>query len=563
MTPSDGQLLTWDSVTSKWNAEDAPISLPDQTTHSGKYLTTNGTSASWDALATVANSGAYSDLSGTPTNVSTFTNDSGYLTGNQTITLSGDVSGSGTTSLVVTVADDSHNHIISNVDGLQVALDAKQAAATALTTSTTFSGDVSGTYNAIVVADDSHNHVISNVDGLQTALDGKSSTSHNHTLDGLSNTTITSNTAGEVLKWNGTAWVNNTLAEAGIQPAGSYLTGNQTITLSGDATGSGTTSIAVTVANDSHTHDTRYYTETEVGNFFSGASAITGYNKSNWDTAYGWGNHASAGYQAAATALTTSTSFGGDVSGAYNAIVVANDSHTHDTRYYTESEIDSMLASIGGGLEGAYASVFTASGTWNKPTGVNVVGIQVIGGGGAGGENNSNSIQGGGGGAGGAWAFYAAANLSNSYTVTVGAGGQNTSASGGASSFGNIVVGNGGGGGPNNPNGGGTGGSGGNGAVNQNTGLLASGTGTGGQGAAFQNYGNIANGCGGSGGETAHQYGNRGGIGPFFTAEYPQTLGWAGSRTNLPQHATTWGSGGYGRYSKDGGPGAVVVISYK
>jgi hypothetical protein len=51
----------------------------------------------------------------------------GYLTGNQTITLSGDVSGSGTTSINVTVADDSHNHIISNVDGLQSALDAKLA----------------------------------------------------------------------------------------------------------------------------------------------------------------------------------------------------------------------------------------------------------------------------------------------------------------------------------------------------------------------------------------------------------------------------------------------------
>ena len=48
-----------------------------------------------------------------------------YLTGNQTITLSGDVSGSGTTSIEVTIADDSHNHIISNIDGLQTALDAK------------------------------------------------------------------------------------------------------------------------------------------------------------------------------------------------------------------------------------------------------------------------------------------------------------------------------------------------------------------------------------------------------------------------------------------------------
>ena len=38
-----------------------------------------------------------------------------------------------------------------------------------------------------------------------------------HTLDSHSNVSITSNTDGELLKWNGTNWVNNTLAEAGIQ----------------------------------------------------------------------------------------------------------------------------------------------------------------------------------------------------------------------------------------------------------------------------------------------------------------------------------------------------------
>ena len=74
----------------------------------------------------------------------------------------------------------------------------------------------------------SHTHAIADVTGLQTALDGK-------------------------------------------QAAGSY-------------------------AAASHTHDDRYYTETEVGNFFSGTTAITGYNKSNWDTAFGWGNHASQSY---------------------------------------------------------------------------------------------------------------------------------------------------------------------------------------------------------------------------------------------------------------------------
>jgi len=66
---------------------------------------------------------------------------------------------------------------INTVDGSDSGLDADlldgQEGSYYLNTATTFGGDVSGTYNAIVVADDSHNHVISNVDGLQTALDAK------------------------------------------------------------------------------------------------------------------------------------------------------------------------------------------------------------------------------------------------------------------------------------------------------------------------------------------------------------------------------------------------------
>ena len=52
-------------------------------------------------------------------------------TADPTLTLSGDASGSatftnlGNATLTVTVADDSHNHVISNVDGLQTALNAK------------------------------------------------------------------------------------------------------------------------------------------------------------------------------------------------------------------------------------------------------------------------------------------------------------------------------------------------------------------------------------------------------------------------------------------------------
>jgi hypothetical protein len=46
---------------------------------------------------------------------------------------------------------------------------------------------------------------------------------------------------------------------------------------------------------------TSYYTKTEVNNFYSGATAITGYNKANWDTVFSWGNHASQGYLKSAT----------------------------------------------------------------------------------------------------------------------------------------------------------------------------------------------------------------------------------------------------------------------
>ena len=52
MTPTDGQLLTWDNANSRWDAADAPVSLPSQTGNSGKYLTTDGSIASWATIVT-------------------------------------------------------------------------------------------------------------------------------------------------------------------------------------------------------------------------------------------------------------------------------------------------------------------------------------------------------------------------------------------------------------------------------------------------------------------------------------------------------------------------------
>jgi len=85
----------------------------------------SGSNSQWTNDAGYITASSTDTLTNKSGNISQWTNDSAYLTSNQTITLSGDASGSGTTAITVTVADDSHNHIISNVDGLQTALDGK------------------------------------------------------------------------------------------------------------------------------------------------------------------------------------------------------------------------------------------------------------------------------------------------------------------------------------------------------------------------------------------------------------------------------------------------------
>ena len=77
---------------------------------------------------------------------------------------------------VITVNDDSHNHIISNVDGLQSALDAK--AASSHSHNDTYYTETEVDTLLSSKANSSHTHTIANVTNLQSALDGKAATSH-------------------------------------------------------------------------------------------------------------------------------------------------------------------------------------------------------------------------------------------------------------------------------------------------------------------------------------------------------------------------------------------------
>ena len=154
-TISDSRLpssISADTTGTANNATNVDV-LADNTTDAEHYVTfVDGASGSQRPTSDTA-------LTFNPfSNTLTSTNFSGALSGNastatsaaalttaRTIELTGDVTGStsfdgsGNVSITAVIIDDSHSHVISNVDGLQSALDGKQA---------------SGTYNTIIGSDD-------------------------------------------------------------------------------------------------------------------------------------------------------------------------------------------------------------------------------------------------------------------------------------------------------------------------------------------------------------------------------------------------------------------------
>lgn len=359
ITANAGDYLHWDMALDQWFKVDATDSVLSVNSKAGAVVLTksdvglslvpnvDATNASNISTGTISDArlpaSITSDITGNAATATTATS-AAKLTTARAITLTGDVTGTTTfdgsadVSLIATVADDSHNHIIANVDGLQTALDTKlpsasytaadvltklktvdgtasgldadlldgkdgafyldasninagtigdaylpatissditgnAATATKLATARniTLTGDVTGTATfdgtldasiAVTVADDSHNHVITNVDGLQVALDSKLNAASYTAADVLAKLqTVDGTLSGvdaDLLDGQHGAyyldWANVTNKPDPVV----------TVTLTGDVTGSasatltdlasGTVSVTSTVVDNSHNH---------------------------------------------------------------------------------------------------------------------------------------------------------------------------------------------------------------------------------------------------------------------------------------------------------------------
>jgi hypothetical protein len=185
----------------------------------------------------------------------------GFITGNQTITLSGDVSVSGTTAITTTVADDSHAHTGSTISGVDVSSDTNLAGDSeivltgdSLSIASSIARDAE-LHSAVTVSGARDYFTLSGQDLVRGVVDVSDDTNFTVSATGLN---LTADALALTSGYNvpRTASTTNwqTAFGWGNHATAGYITGNQTITLSGDVTGSGSTAITAAVGDDSHAH---------------------------------------------------------------------------------------------------------------------------------------------------------------------------------------------------------------------------------------------------------------------------------------------------------------------
>lgn len=340
----------------------------------------------------------------------------------------------------------SHTHAISDVTGLQTALDGKAAAshthgvtdltatgtksastflrgdnvwATPPDTNTTYSvlsqadvessidttsGLVTGqrlsqavlahapvkTTDLATKADVGHSHVIADTTGLQSALDGKAASTHTHGVGDLTatgtKTTTTflrgDNTWAVPPDTNTTYSVLTQLdAENAADTTAGLVTG-QRLSQAVLAHAPVKAADLATKADLSHVHD--------AGDITSGTFAIARIPTGTTSTTVALGNHTHSGYALTSHTHTASqiTNFEETVRDAMGTALVAGTnialavddvadtitinasvgSHTHDDRYYTETEVDTALAGKANTSHTHAVSDMTATGTRSSAT---------------------------------------------------------------------------------------------------------------------------------------------------------------------------------------------------
>lgn len=305
----------------------------------------------------------------------------------------GDVSIS---SGVITVNDDSHNHTIANIDNLQSSLDAKQATITGgastivssnLTASRALVSDGSGKVAVSAVTGTELGYLDGVTSNVQTQLDGKAASSHGNHVPA----TQTANNA-KFLR-NDNTWQTVTPANIGAATSGhthislsgwsdtrsvdtvpndyngkltvSGLKSNSTIGLSGggiysgvvgfrswnDSSGGNSQEIAFAANGNLYR---RYGSTTEWGDWLQfidsgniGSQSVASATKATQDAS---GNVITSTYETKANAsskLTEAKTYTDTVASGK-----ANSSHTHDDRYYTETEINTKVDTLNSAING-------------------------------------------------------------------------------------------------------------------------------------------------------------------------------------------------------------------
>jgi hypothetical protein len=231
-----------------------------------------------DSLATVATTGAYSDLSGTPTNVSTFTNDAGYLTSETShadVVVDGDFTSSGLMKRGASAG--TYSIVTDNSSNWNTAYGWGDHSTAGYLTSYTETDPVfSASEAASITSTDTSN--------WDTAFGwGDHSTQGYLTSYTETDPVFSASEAASITSTDTTNW--DTAFSWGNHASAGYLT-------------SETSHADVVVDGDFTTNGLMKRTA-------AGVYAIVTDNSTNWNTAYGWGDHASAGYLTSYTETDT------------------------------------------------------------------------------------------------------------------------------------------------------------------------------------------------------------------------------------------------------------------